>query len=100
MTEPLTTGGIIALIISGGAMWIRELKRGRADKGNNKDLKEIRKQNKCIDEKVGHIKTNIATIKTSMDGMQANCRQTTSRFEQSINDNRKEILEIAKDKGK
>lgn len=100
MVEPLTTAGIIALIINGGAMWIREWKKGKVEKGNNKDLKEIRKKTDCIDEKVGHIKTNVATIKTSMDDIKDNCKQTTTRFERAINGNRKEILEIAKDKGK
>lgn len=94
MGEPLTTGGIIALIVSGGAMWIREWKKGRSSKDNNNYLKEIKEKTKKID----NIDKNVAVISTAVKSLQNHCQLTTKRFDEAINGNRKEILEMAKDR--
>jgi len=100
VTEPITLGGIGALIVSGVAMWIREWRRGRNEKTNGTDLKEIKDDVKSTMTKVNDIGTDTATIKTDVKGIKEHCTQTTQRFEKAINDNRKNLFEIATKKDK
>jgi hypothetical protein len=91
MAEPVTIGSLIALAISNVGWWIREWKRGR--KNENGELL------KCIDGKVGAIKTDVAVIKTNQANQEKHCKETTERFGREIVNNRTNIIDLLKGKG-
>lgn len=88
MTEPITIGAIVVLVISNVGGWIREWRKGR--KNENGTLL------KCIDGKVGKIKTDVAVIKTNQEAQEKHCREVTGRFEGDIANNRDKIFDIMK----
>lgn len=96
MAEPITITGLAALLISNIGIWIREWRKGRNEKSGNGDIKEIKQKTECIDKKVGEIKGSMTGIEASINAMKENCQKTTSRFDAAINENRKEILDMAK----
>lgn len=90
MAEPVTIGSLIALALSNVGWWIREWRRGR--KNENGDLL------KCIDGKVGKIRTDVAEVKTKVGAQESHCKQMTERFDREIVNNRNKIFDILKDK--
>lgn len=100
MAEPTTLIGLGALMVTNTSAIIlaalKERKRSKKESMNNKDLKEVKDIVEGINGKVNGIDKVIIKVKTCMEGMQGNCAKTTSRFEQAINDNRKEILDLSK----
>lgn len=88
MAEPVTIGAIVVLVISNVGGWIREWRKGRKNE-NGKLLK-------CIDKKVGDIKTDVAVIKTNQENQEKHCKETTERFEQEIVNNRSHIIDLLK----
>lgn len=100
MAEPTTLIGLGALMVTNTSAIIlaalKERKRSRKESMNNKDLKEVKDMVEGINGKVNGIDKVMTKVKTCMEGMQSNCAKTTGRFEQAINDNRKEILDLSK----
>lgn len=90
MTEPVTIGAIVLLVISNVGGWLTIWRKGR----NNEDGKLL----KGIDGKVGEIKTEVAQVKTKVEGQENHCKQMTSMFEREIVNNREKIFDILKDK--
>jgi len=98
--EPTTFYGLIGLVIINLSAIInsalRERKRNRSEKKNGASLKEVKVLTKSIDTKVDNLNINMAQLSTEVKGIKNNCRQTTRRFEKSINENRRDILEMVK----
>ena len=90
MAEPVTIGAIVILAIGNVGNWIREWKKGKKD-GNGELLK-------CIDQKVGTIKTDVAEVKTKLEGQEKHCKQMTEMFGREIVNNRDKIFDIVKEK--
>lgn len=90
MAEPVTIGSLIALALSNVGWWIREWRRGRKNENGN--------LLKCIDGKVGTIKTDVAVIKTNQETQEKHCKEVTERFEDEIRKNRDNIFDIVKEK--
>jgi hypothetical protein len=98
----VTAYGLIALIINGVALWIREWRKHRTWNTNGDDLKEIKEDVKttngkvdCIDKKVGETKIKIAEIKTAVNAQKTQCAVTVERFDKTITGQGKEIIKLA-----
>lgn len=98
--EPTTFYGLIGLVIVNLSAIIisalKERKRNRSQRKNGASLEEVKVLTKNIDTKVDNLNINMAQLSTEVKGIKNNCRQTTRRFEKSINENRRDILEVVK----
>jgi len=99
----VTIYGLIALIINGVALWIREWRKHRTWSKNGDDLKEIKDDVKTmngkvdtVDGKVGAATVKIAEVKTALEGQAKHCKQTVTRFDKAIGDQNKELISLAK----
>lgn len=99
----VTLYGLIALIINGVLMWIREWRKHATWSANGDDLKEIKEDVKttngkidCIDGKVGETKVVIAEVKGIVTTQSKHCKQTVERFDKAIGDQNKELISLAK----
>jgi len=102
-----STYALVLLVINGGALWIREMRKGRKESTNGDDLKEIKEtvstsKNKlsAIDEKVGETNIQVASIRTAMNLQKSNCAATVKRFDKTIADQNKELISLAKEQGR
>lgn len=99
--------GLIALIINGVLIWIRELKKGKISNGNGKHLEEIKEtMSLCegkltaIDGKVGETNIQVAKINTAVNSQKSQCSATIKRFDKAIGDQNRELISLAKDSGR
>ena len=102
MIDPATLGMFGTMLGATVVYILRERSKGKNEKSNNGDIKVIKEQmatKKQLDEtngKIGSIDKTIGIISTNVENMQTNCSTTTERFGKEINNNRKEILDMAK----
>lgn len=94
MIEPITTGGIIVLIVSSIGSWLKILRDTKKQNGNGSDLREIKNTVKKTDENVVNIKVDIGKIKTNVSNQKKHCMQMTTSIEKQINDNRDKIFSM------
>jgi len=99
MVEPITTGGIIVLVISSIGSWLKIVRDTKKRNGDGIDLKDIKDTVSKTDEKVDDMAIDIGSIKTDVENQKAQCKQITSNFEKQIVDNRNKIFSM-KGKGK
>jgi len=99
MVEPITTGGIIVLVISSIGSWLKIIRDTKKQNGNGIDLKDIKNTVDDTDKKVDGMKIDIGSIKTDIKNQKENCTKITSNFEKQIVDNRNKIFSM-KGKGK
>jgi len=99
--------GLIALIVNGVLMWIRELKKGKIRNGNGKHLEEIKEtMGLCegklttIGDKVGETNIQVAQIKTAVNSQGRQCASTVKRFDKTIGDQNRELISLAKEQGR
>ena len=90
-----TLFALILLIINGGALWIRELRKGRITSGNGKDLTEIKADIKSVDRKVDGFGLKMVEIKTAVEGQKTNCATTIQRFDKAIGDQNQTLINLA-----
>ncbi len=97
-----TLYALILLIINGGALWIREIRKGRNESGNGKDLKEIKDtiglcdgKLTAIDEKVGETNIQVAKMKTAVNAQKTQCAATVKRFDKAIGDQNQTLIDLA-----
>ena len=102
-----TLYALALLIINGGIQWIRELKKGKIKNGNGKQLEEIKAsitsvdtQLTAIDGKVGETNIQVAKVKTAVSSQKTQCAATVKRFDQTIADQNKELISLAKEQGR
>lgn len=100
--EPATTitGGMIVLIVNGVLLWIREWRKHRTWRSNGDDLNEIKKKIDCVDGKVSKANISLAEVITKVNDQKDQCSKTVARFDRAISDQGKEILELAKNRGR
>jgi len=103
----VTLYGLIALIINGVALWIREWRKHRTWSKNGDDLTEIKEDLKSVDEKiegvdekVGQTNVKMAEVKTALTAQAKHCKQTVGRFDKTIADQNKELISLAKNTGR
>lgn len=89
------TGGIIALIINGGLLWLRELRKHKTWTKNGDDLKEIKGQMSEVAKKLDCVDKKVGETKVVMDGQIAQCTKTVSRFDGAIRDQGRELIKLA-----
>ena len=83
---------------------LRERSKSKSEKSNNGHLKVIVEQMATKEQlnktngKIGKINATMGIISTNVTNMQTNCKATTERFGKEIGNNRKEILDMAKQK--
>ena len=87
---------LILLVINGGALWIRELRKGKITNGNGKQLSEIIEKIGLVDKKVGETKLKIVEINTAVGEQKTQCTLTVKRFDKAISDQNKELISLAK----
>lgn len=99
--------GLIALIINGVLLWIREFKKHSTWKQNGEDLKEIKTTTllftnslEKINEHVGEINVKMAEVKTSVNAQGKQCGKTVTRFDKAFSDQNKELIALAKESGR
>lgn len=102
-----TLYALVILIINGGALWIREFRRGKNESGNGKQLEEIKEtiglcdgKLTAIDEKVGETNIQVAKVKTAVNAQKRQCETTVNRFDKAISDQNKELISLAKNGGR
>jgi len=91
----VTLYGLIALIINGVLMWIREWRKHRTWSENGDDLKEIKEDVKSVDGKVGETNIAIAGIETAVNAQKTQCSATVKRFDKAISDQNKTLIDLA-----
>ena len=92
--------GILTTLLGGAFVYVlRERSKWKIEKLNNGNLEKILKTVDNIDEKTDLLITDLAIVDTEVTAHKKYCDDTTKRFNQAINNNRKEILDMAK-KGK
>jgi len=94
MVEPITTGGIIFLLISSIGGWLKILKDTKKRNGDGIDLKEIKETVNKTDEKVDIMQVDIGSIKTDVSNQKKHCTQVTNSFEKQIGDNTNRIFNM------
>ncbi|KKL75090.1 hypothetical protein LCGC14_2058340 [marine sediment metagenome] len=101
----VTLYGLIALIINGVFLWIREWRKHRTWSANGKDLKEIKEDVKDTNEKidgiegtVGETQIKVAEIKVAVGTQARHCKQTVERFDKAITNQGNQLIDIAKGK--
>ena len=92
--EPITTGGIIVLVISSIGSWLKIIRDTKKQNGDGVDLKEIKKTVDETDKKVDDVQVAIGGIKADMQNQKSNCVQITANFEKQITDNRDKIFNM------
>lgn len=102
-----TLYALALLIINGGIQWIRELRKGKNENGNGKHLEEIKEtiglcdgKLTAIDQKVGETNIQVAKIKTAVSSQKTQCAATVKRFDKTIADQNKELISLAKERGR
>ena len=99
--EPTTAGSIGAITfiaLNVIAFWFREWRKAKTWRANGKDLKEIKGDIKKIEEKQGKVAVELGKVGEAVNGQKDQCAKTVSRFDEEIRDQRKELLDLAKDK--
>ena len=96
--EPVTTGGIIVLVISSIGSWLKIIRDTKKQNGNGSDLKEIKGTVKDTDKKVDEMKMDIGIIKTDVSNQKKHCTEVTTAFEKLISENRDRIFNMTKRK--
>lgn len=98
--------GLIALIINGVLLWIREFKKHNTWKQNGEDLKEIKSSTlqftdslEKINEHVSEINVKMAEVKTSVSAQGKQCGKTVNRFDKAISQQYSELIDLAKTVG-
>jgi len=94
MVEPITTGGIIFLLISNIGSWLKIIRDTKRQNGNGSDLKEIKETVKDTDKKVDEMKVAVGSIKTDVSNQKKYCTQVTNSFEKQIGDNTNRIFNM------
>ena len=94
-TGVITDYGLILLIISGGLQWIREWKKGGAEKKNGNALKNINENISNLQNTVGKTNIKMAQIKTAVNAQKTQCEQTVGRFDKTIREQNQEIIKLA-----
>jgi len=94
MVEPITTGGIIFLLISSIGGWLKILKDTKKRNGDGIDLKAIKDTVNKTDEKVDIMQVDIGSIKTDVSNQKKHCTQVTNSFEKQIGDNTNRIFNM------
>ncbi len=95
-----TLYALVLLIINGGALWIRELRKGKNESGNGKQLEEIKDTLTTIDGKMGETNIQLAKVKTAVSSQKTQCAATIKRFDKTIGDQNKELISLAKERGR
>lgn len=103
--EPQTgaaIAGAIFVLANVLLFWVREWIKHKTWNANGKNLKEIKDDVKstnekvdCIDEKVGETNIKIAKVGTALAAQAKHCRQTVERFDKTIGDQNKSIIDLA-----
>lgn len=96
--DPVAGGTLVTLLGGIAAYVIRELKKGKNEKTNNGDIKEIKKVTKENQTALAKLDKGQGIIKTDLTNMRLNCTNTTSRFGKEITENRKDIKDILKER--
>jgi len=94
MIEPITTGGIIVLVISSLGGWLKIIRDTKKQNGNGSDLKDIKATVKDTDKKVDDMTVDIGKIKTDVKNQKSQCKKTASSFEKQITNNRDKIFSM------
>ena len=94
MIEPVTTGGVIVLVISSIGSWLKILRDTRKRNGDGVDLKDIKKTVGDTDKKVDGMSVDIGKIKTEVSNQKKYCAKVTSGFEKQISENRDRIFDM------
>lgn len=100
------TGGAIAgaifVLANVIIFWVREWLKNRTWRTNGRDLKEIKEDVKSnnekldkVDQKIGETKIKVAEIKTAVNAQARHCKQTVSRFDETMTNQGKEIIKLA-----
>lgn len=90
-----TLYALVLLIINGGALWIRELRKGKITNGNGKALEEIKEKIDCMDKNVGETKGKIIEVKTVVNEQKTQCKRTVDRFDKAITNQGNRLLDLA-----
>ena len=101
MAEPISTYGILTLIVSTGGLWIREYYKHKSLKKNNGgllriegDIKEIKGSTKSLDGRAQNTEKDVGIIKTEVKNIHDNCK----KYENGITQNARDILSLHKEK--
>jgi len=94
MVEPITTGGIIFLLISNIGSWLKIIRDTKRQNGNGSDLKEIKETVKDTDKKVDEMKVAVGSMQTEVSNQKEHCVQVTNSFEKQIGDNTNRIFNM------
>jgi len=94
MVEPITTGGIIVLLISTIGSWLKIFRDTKKQNGNGSDLREIKNTVKKTDENVGNMKIDIGVIKTDVSNQKKHCIQMTDTIEKQVSANTNRIFNM------
>lgn len=92
--EPITTGGIIVLVISSVGSWLKILRDTRKQNGDGVDLKDIKDTVNETDKKVDDMSVDLGSIKTEIGNQKSKCKEITANFEKQITSNRDKIFNI------
>lgn len=102
-----TLYALVLLIINGGALWIREMRKGKKENGNGKHLAEIKEtiglcdgKLTAIDEKVGETNIQLAKVKTVVGEQKSQCKATVKRFDKTISDQNTQLISLVKEQGR
>lgn len=95
----------IFALVNVGIFWAREWWKHKTWNKNGTALDEIKAGQadiktdmKEVSEKLGRVKTAVATIKTQQKAQTETCKSTVTRFDQERRDQNKIILDLAKGK--
>jgi len=97
MIDPANIATMGTVLGAAIAYILRERSKNRNEKLNNGHLEIIKKQ-MATKEQLSKIDKITEIIKTNVENMQTNCKTTTERFGKEISNNRKEILDMAKER--
>ncbi len=99
--------GLIALIVNGVLMWIREWRKHRTWSKNGTELSEIKttmilftSKLDTINEHTHAINVTMAEVKTSVTGQQKACNKTVTRFDKAIGDQNDHLISLVKEQGR
>jgi len=101
LPEPITTYGILTLVLSTGGLWIREFFKYKSLRKNNGglqriegDVKEIKASTKSLDGRAQTTEKDVGIIKTEVKNIGDNCK----KYENGITQNARDILNLHKEK--
>jgi len=92
-------GGALVVLHIGGT-WLREYRKHKTWSANGKDLKEIKGDVKEVKKEQGEQGKKMAVISQSVDDQKMHCHQTVNRISRSMENFNKELLQMAKNKGR